>query len=385
MPPKFAFTLLSLALVLPSVANTADLPKKSVQKVHLGQQLFFDTALSKNRSQSCATCHEPGQAFIDTRGKGVAGAVSLGDDGHSLGDRNAPTVSYAASIPAFHLKANGIYAGGLFLDGRASTLADQAEGPPLNPIEMGMESEAAVVKRLQENPVYVKSLQQLYGKAVFDDAKQAYAAMADAIAEFEKTALFNPYDSKYDRELRGEYTFTNQEELGRTLFFSQQFTNCNQCHQLESTPNRSGEVFTNFEYHNIGVPVNTALRAINGAAALDEGLFQHPDVDDVVQRGKFRTPTLRNVAVTAPYMHNGVFEDLRTVMLFYNKYNSRAARRQINPETGQPWAEPEIAENISMDLLTFGPALNDQRIDALVAFMKTLTDQRYEYLLEDQE
>lgn len=381
MAQKFIFTLLGLVFILPSTVQAADVSTKSTQKEYLGQQLFFDTALSKNRTQSCATCHEPGQAFIDGRGKGAAAAVSLGDDGHSLGDRNAPTATYAAAIPPFHLKTNGIYAGGLFLDGRAATLADQAEGPPLNPIEMGMTSAAQVVARLKLNPNYVTAFKQLYGEQVFADSDTAYKAMADAIAAFEKTALFNPYDSKYDKELRGEYTFTDEEELGRTLFFSQQFTNCNQCHQLETLPNRSGEVFTNFEYHNIGVPENTALQAIKGVKVLDEGLFQHPDVNDPAQRGKFRTPTLRNVAVTAPYMHNGVFKDLRTVMLFYNKYNSRAASRQINPETGNTWGTPEIVDNISMDLLTFGPALDDRRIDALVAFMKTLTDQRYEYLL----
>lgn len=377
MPTKLSLILVGLAFSSPLLANSLD-----QQKEQLGQQLFFDPALSKNYTQSCATCHQAGQAFIDNRGKGVAAAVSLGDDGHSLGDRNAPTATYAAAIPPFHLKANGIYAGGLFLDGRAATLAEQAEGPPLNPIEMGMTSAAEVVTRLKRNPSYVAAFKQLYGEQVFGDSDLAYKAMADAIAAFERTDLFNPYDSKYDRELRGEYTFTDEEELGRTLFFSQQFTNCNQCHQLETTPNRTGEVFTNFEYHNIGVPVNTALRAINGVKALDEGLFQHPEVNDPAQRGKFRTSTLRNVAVTGPYMHNGVFEDLRTVVLFYNKFNSKAAKRQINPETGKQWAEPEIAENISMDLLTMGPALDDRRIDALVAFMETLTDKRYEYLLE---
>jgi cytochrome c peroxidase len=81
-------------------------------------------------------------------------------------------------------------------------------------------------------------------------------------------------------------------------------------------------------------------------------------------------------------MHNGVFADLRTVVLFYNKYNSKSAKRQINPETGQTWAAPEVAETLSMDILTDGPALENERIDALVAFMKTLTDQRYEHLLE---
>ncbi|WP_036217553.1 cytochrome-c peroxidase [Marinospirillum minutulum] len=377
---RHTLVLLGLAFALPATANTL-----ATQKEHLGQQLFFDTALSKNFTQSCASCHQVGQAFVDKRGQGVAAAVSLGDDGHSLGDRNAPTVTYAAAIPPFHLKANGIYAGGLFLDGRAATLAEQAEGPPLNPIEMGMTSAAEVVARLKLNSNYVAAFKQLYGEQVFADSDTAYKAMADAIAAFERTALFNPYDSKYDREQRGEYTFTDEEELGRTLFFSQQFTNCNQCHQLETTPNRSGEVFTNFEYHNIGVPENKALRAMNGVKVLDEGLFQHPDVNDPAQRGKFRTPTLRNVAVTGPYMHNGVFEDLRTVVLFYNKFNSKAAKRQINPETGELWGEPEIAENISMDLLTMGPALDDRRIDALVAFMKTLTDQRYEHLLKAKQ
>ncbi|GLR64131.1 cytochrome-c peroxidase [Marinospirillum insulare] len=380
MRNKCIFALASLAFSLPLAASSA-----VVEKEQLGQALFFDTALSKNHTQSCATCHQAGQAFIDGRGKGVAAAVSLGDDGHSLGDRNAPTVTYTAAIPPFHLKTSGTYAGGLFLDGRAATLADQAEGPPLNPIEMGMTSAAEVVARLKLNPSYVQSFKQLYGEAVFADAETAYKAMADAIAAFERTELFNPYDSKYDRELRGEYTFTDEEELGRTLFFSQQFTNCNQCHQLETTPNRAGEVFTNFEYHNIGVPENKALRAMNGVKVLDEGLFQHPDVNDPAQRGKFRTSTLRNVAVTGPYMHNGVFKDLRTVVLFYNKFNSKAAKRQINPETGEPWGDPEIPENISMDLLTLGPALDDRRVDALVAFMKTLTDKRYEFLLETDQ
>lgn len=377
---KLAPTLAGLFFALSVGANSLE-----TQKEILGQQLFFDTGLSKNQTQSCATCHQAGQAFIDNRGEGVASAVSLGDDGHSLGDRNAPTVTYAAAIPPFHLKANGIYAGGLFLDGRAATLVEQAEGPPLNPIEMGMTSAAEVVARLKLNPNYVAAFKQLYGEQVFADDKLAFTATANAIAAFERTALFNPYDSKYDRELRGEYEFTNQEELGRTLFFSQQFTNCNQCHQLESMPNRTGEVFTNFEYHNIGVPENKALRAITGVKVLDEGLFQHPEVSDPAQRGKFRTPTLRNVAVTGPYMHNGVFKDLRTLVLFYNKFNSKAAKRQINPETGEAWGDPEIAENISMDLLTIGPALDDRRVDALVAFMKTLTDKRYEFLLEDKE
>ena len=169
-----------------------------------------------------------------------------------------------------------------------------------------------------------------------------------------------------------------------TLFFSQQFTNCNRCHQLRPRQCMAEETFSNYEYHNIGTPVNRLVRAANGLGDehVDRGLLENPAVDDPAQKGKFKVPTLRNVAVTAPYMHNGVFQDLRSVVLFYNQYNSRAARRQINPETGKPWAEPEVRENRSLKDLRHGPALNDKRIDALVAFMKTLTDRRYEHLLK---
>jgi cytochrome c peroxidase len=114
---------------------------------------------------------------------------------------------------------------------------------------------------------------------------------------------------------------------------------------------------------------------------LDRGLLDNPAVDDRAQAGRFKTPTLRNMAVTGPYMHNGVFKDLRTVVLFYNKYNSRAPRRQIDPETGAPWSPPEVAEHRSLKELETGPALDDRRIDALVAFLKTLTDRRYGHLL----
>ncbi|MCE8470730.1 methylamine utilization protein MauG, partial [Rhodovulum sulfidophilum] len=142
------------------------------------------------------------------------------------------------------------------------------------------------------------------------------------------------------------------------------------------------ETFTDYSYHNIGVPANAAARAVNGAAGPDLGLLANPAVEDPAAAGKFKVPTLRNVAVTGPYMHNGVFEDLRTVILFYNKYNSKAAARQIDPETGEAWAGPEVPGTLSMDKLTTGPALDDERIDALVAFLETLTDSRYEYLLD---
>ena len=349
----------------------------------LGRSLFSDVNLSKNRSQACVSCHSPQLAFTDPREMPkVGGAVSLGDDGRSLGDRNTPTAAYAGLTPDFHIKANGKPAGGLFLDGRAKNLEEQAAGPPLNPIEMGMPDKASVVARLKENPAYVAAFSELFGKNSLDDAEQGYAAMAKAIAAFERTPEFSPFDSKYDRYLRGETTLTEQEELGRVLFFSSQFTNCSQCHRLETRGGIEKEPFTNFEYHNIGTPLNHAVRAENGSepGRIDRGLLANPGVTDKIHDGQFKVPTLRNVAVTAPYMHNGVFKDLRTVVLFYNKYNSKSPKRQINPETNAPWEAPEVTENLSMKELK-APALDDKRIDALVAFLKTLTDKRYEPLL----
>ncbi|WP_417263840.1 cytochrome-c peroxidase [Celeribacter sp.] len=347
----------------------------------LGEALFFDENLSQNRTQSCSTCHDPEYGFADPRGM-----ASPGDDGVSIGDRNAPTASYAHFAPMFEKLDEGVYRGGQFHDGRAATLADQAGGPPLNPIEMGMPDAASVVARLEENPAYVVAFKDLFGDEIFADQDEAYAAMTKAIAAFEGTDLFSPFDSKYDRYLRGEAELTREEMLGETLFFSQQFTNCNLCHELKPRAGMEGETFTNYEYHNIGVPENGALRDMNGVGRghPDLGLAQNASVEDTAGlEGKIKVPTLRNVAVTGPYMHNGVFQDLRTVVLFYNTYNTKSEARMINPETGERFGAPEVAENLSMEELTTGPALEDREIDALVAFMKTLTDARYEHLLDE--
>lgn len=355
-------------------------------KAELGEKLYFDVNLSKNRTQSCATCHNPEHGFVDNRSTSVGKAVSLGDDGKSLGDRNAPSAAYARFSPDFHQNKKGKYVGGQFLDGREKDLAGQAGGPPLNPVEMGMPDKATVAKRLQENAGYLKAFKQLFGSGVFDQPQTAYAAMAESIGEFEKTDQFAPFDSKYDRYLKGEVELTEQESLGESLFFSNQFTNCNRCHQLKAFPGSDGETFSNYQYHNLGVPPNQAVRAANGKGKdfIDNGLLEHPEVKDEKEAGKFKVPTLRNVAITGPYMHNGVFGDLKSVVLFYDKFNN--SERKLNPETGQPWDAPEVDRNLALQEEEFqAPALKDAEVDALVAFMKTLTDQRYEPLLAQEK
>lgn len=366
--------LLCLVFLRPVQAGDFD------RKVQLGRALFFDTILSRDHHQSCATCHDPERGFSESRDSGVDRAASLGDDLESLGDRNTPGLAYASLVPGFHYdEKEAVYRGGLFLDGRASDLRAQAREPILNPKEMAMPDEAAVVARIEADEYYRTGFGQVYGEGLFDDVEQAYAAITDAIAAFEKTDFFAPFDSRYDRYLRGEYELTALEDLGMSIFFSTTNSNCASCHQLKVMDDE-GEPFTNFEYHNIGTPANHALRARNGFGPgyRDPGLGGQLDPPDDRQLGKFRVPGLRNVAVTGPYMHNGVFRELRTVIEFYDQYNN--AERTINPETGQPWRVAEVTETVNLPDLK-AKKLSDRKIDALVAFLEMLTDRRYEHML----
>lgn len=363
-------------------------------KAQLGQLLFNDVNLSLNRQQSCATCHNPAHGFIDNRtdNNGERFATSLGTDQSSFGDRNAPTAAYAQLSPPFqwqkHARFNSQqpdyegYVGGQFHDGREKNLAGQAGGPPLNPVEMKMPNKTQVIERLQENSIYINAFKDFYGQQVFENPDKAYQAMTDAIAAFEKTSLFAPFDSKYDRVLKGEEQFSFKELSGKSLFFSQQFTNCATCHQAK--PNgHAKETFTNYEYHNIGVPSNPDLEKRLGKAVNDIGLLNNPSIVDVKQQAKFKVPTLRNIAVTGPYMHNGVFKDLKTVIEFYDHFLVGSSHK-INPETGKPWSEPEYATTLAKKELKDGRKLKPQQVEQLVCFLRTLTDQRYEHLIEEK-
>ncbi|MCZ6459621.1 MAG: methylamine utilization protein MauG, partial [Gammaproteobacteria bacterium] len=261
-----------------------------------GQQLFFDANLSQHRNQACATCHDPSRAFTDGRAGPLAGAVSLGDDGESLGDRNTPTTSYVALTPVFQRDATGQFSGGFFVDGRAATLRLQVTGPLLDPIEMALPDKAAIVSRVAENPGHVASMKTLFGEAVFSSTEHAIGAIVDAIAAFQHSEYFAPFDSKYDRYLRGDYTMTADEELGRALFFSD-LTNCAKCHLKHPHEVSDRETFTNYRYHNIGITINHAARQINGLGNTyrDRGLASNPAVVDMSHNGKFKVPTLRNV------------------------------------------------------------------------------------------
>lgn len=358
----------------------------------VGKLLFFDTELSYNRTMSCATCHDPSNAFTDQRKTIAKGIVSRGADGKSFGSRNTPTISYTNASPTFHFDQKlQKFVGGQFWDGRSATHAQQSLGPPLDKAEMAMPSAVALVERLQKNPIYNDAFKAVYGKDIFyiqteyskyrklsdpREQPQAFIAMGNFISAFEKTDYFSPYDSKYDLFLAGKATLSAAEEKGRQLFFEDPEVPCRSCHLMKSA-GAEREPFSNYRFHNVGIPRNLMLLALPGKSPdfIDNGMMDNTNSSTEEFQGKFKTPTLRNIAVTPPYMHNGVFRNLRTVVEFFDHYNN--PKRKINPETGKPWQAPEIEKNIAHVDLS-GRALTDQEIEALVAFMTTLTDKRYE-------
>ena len=375
----------------------------------LGENLFFDQNLSLDRKTSCATCHDPKHAFIDARflkdGTDqtvfINGAFSVGDDGSALGGRNAPTAAYAMFNPTFGKNTKGIYVGGQFHDGRAATLKDQAMGPPLDGAEMMMPNKQAVIERIEENPDYIIAFKALYGDNIFDDINASYESMAKAIAKFEKTEEFAPFDSKYDRfkQCRDEGNstvscfdsdgWTQKEKAGYALFFSEKNTNCVSCHSIDSKSEApSKELFANFEYENIGTPRNHVAMDARVALGLQDanatfkglgGFVKNTDTDWAAHLGKTKVPTLRNIAVTAPYMNNGVFKELRTVIEFYD--HMAGLGHHENPETGKAWGNNDHNETINHELLKATKALPDNKIKNLEAFLRTLTDKRYEQLM----
>lgn len=378
MQKKWLSILLFAPLMQSNYALADQAAKKELDYKALGEVLFFDKSISFNKTQSCSTCHSPDTAFVDQRKNSANQMVSEGDNPHLHGNRNANTALYAMFSPDFHFdKKIKDYVGGQFWDGRAKDLAEQAGGPPVNPVEMGMPDKKSIVERLKANSIYYKAITDIYGESIWADTDKIYAIMEKAIAEFEKHELFAQFSSKYDRTLKGEAELTALEAEGKALFFDKTRTNCSNCHQ-SSEANSAKETFTNYRYYNIGVPSNQALIKLNKLAAdyVDNGLLDNPMVKgDEKQKGKFKVPTLRNIGVTAPYMHNGVFRDLKTVLLFKDSFNN--PNRKINPETGKAWDKAEYAQTINPDVLKAKP-LTDEEINALEAFLKTLTDEAYE-------
>ena len=333
-------------------------------KERLGKLLFFDKSLSTPPGQACSSCHAPEVAFADPD---IELPVSRGAVPGRYGNRNDMTVSYAAFIPPLQRDTDeGIWVGGLFWDGRADSLAEQAQGPPLNPLEMANPHTRAVAEKLR-GLSYAGLFIGVYGPESLTDPQEAYDHMADAIAAYERTSEVNPFSSKYDHWLRGEAALSAEELRGLTLFEAEAKGNCAACHPSRPAEDGAPPLFTDFTYDNLGVPRNPANPFYSLPPTLNPDGFEFVDlglattVNDPDERGKFRVPTLRNAAVTAPYMHNGVFQTLYSVVAFYNTRDVAG------------WPAPEVAENVNTEELG-NLGLTNQEVDDLVAFLGTLSD-----------
>ena len=387
--------VLCLALsMLMLVSFTCQARDSLSSKEKLGELLFQDKNLSLNKNQSCATCHslQPANStkisggtvtgFVDPDNVNEGTAVSAGSIPNAKGSLNTPSVGYAAFSPLFHWdKEEGLYVGGQFWNGRAKDLHEQAKKPLLNPVEMAMPSEGAVVDRIKEDKRYQALFWEAYGINVDNSRIDTVFKLATkAISEFEQTAVFNKFTSKYDYVLAGQTTLTEIEEKGLNLFNDVNKGNCAACHTSEVTPNERGELmlplFTDFTYDNVGSPRNVK---IPNNPEPDLGLGGRSDIaatdPEGNELGKFKVMTLRNIALTPPYGHNGVFDTLEQIVHFYNTRDTLGLASDNNdPKFGKTgWPEPEIAQNMNRDELGDLGLSNEEEM-AIVAFLHTLTD-----------
>jgi cytochrome c peroxidase len=321
------------------------------EKVALGEKLFKDKRLSADDSVSCETCHDPAKGFTD--GKDRAVGIK-----NQKGMRNSPTV------------LNAMFNAAQFWDGRAATLEDQAKLPILNPIEMGQPSPEAVVTKVRGLPGYSDEFQRVFGRQV------SYDDLAAAIAAFERTQYSG--NSRFDRFIFGDDKALNASEKNGWALFNGK-GRCNECHAA----NIASPLFSDQKFHNIGIAahkqdfVQLAREALGTVRLGDQkqidelalqskfselGRFLVTKQENDV--GSFKTPTLRNIAITGPYMHDGSMVTLWDVMDHYNKGG-----------VSNPFLDG------GMQRL----GLTEPEIDDLVAFMFTLTDARFDkFNLQEQ-
>ena len=299
------------------------------EKAVLGEKLFYDKSLSKNNDRSCATCHHPEKAFTD----GLKTNVSL--TGSNLA-RNTPTLTYASLQNA------------QFWDMRQIDLEKQSVDVIQNKDEMHGSMENIHAKILL-NKDYIKLFKKAYPKTLKAETWQIQNAIASYVRSL------NSFDSRFDNYMRGqENSLTSLEIEGMNLFMGK--AKCATCH---FTPLFNGTVppsYSKTEHEVIGTPNEASGKKLSP----DLGRYQYNKMPQLV--GAFKTPTVRNVAVTAPYMHNGVFKTLEEVVSFYNKGGGKGLGYEVENQT------------LPFDKLN----LTVKEEQALVAFMKTLTDKKYQ-------
>jgi cytochrome c peroxidase len=280
--------------------------------------------------------------------------------------------------------------GGLDHDGAVPNLSDQAGLPFLDPAQMNAASPEQVTTTIAAGP-YAALFRRVWGEGAFADAAIAFKRVEDSLAAYERTERFAPYRSRFDAALAGGAPLSPQEAQGKALFLDPAKGNCIACHTVDATStDPAAWPFTSRGYATLGAPRNRDIPANADAAHFDLGLCQAANLaaalpvglDPVIYCGAFRVPTLRNVAETAPYMHNGSLATLRDAVAFH-------VTRDTSPERWYPMIDGQLVpfddlpvENQANLTVTppFGgvaggaPVLGDDEIDAIVAFLETLSD-----------
>jgi cytochrome c peroxidase len=317
----------------------------------IGQRIFLDSRLSEPPGMSCASCHDPRHAFTDLR------AISPGASPGSVGIRNTPSLMYAALIPPRRkeqiIRPSGeiemAWEGGLFLDGRARNLYEQVQGPLFASHEMNL-PDGGKLAILLRKAGYAAELRKWVGEDSWKDDKTLNHLAFRALSEFLKEPMFRPFDARIDDYLAGdESALSDQEKRGLEVFKGA--GKCADCHLLEAV-DWPQPLLSDFGYDNLGVPSrgrpDAGLGGITG---------------DANEIGQFRAPTLRNITLTPPYMHNGSIATLREVMEFYNKRDSETQR----------WGKTDHPQTVNHEDLGDLKLTGDQ-IDDLTSLMGAFTD-----------
>ena len=380
----------------------------------LGRRIFLDASLSASGRLSCASCHDPanhygppnalpamlGGAKLDLQGFRPAPSLtylerhrpfSVGPDKDEDENSSVP-LQVSLAVGAKHgpktaqntadSAGNLVPQGGLFWDGRADTLQEQAIGPLLNPVEMANPNAAAVAAKLRTRP-YTSLFKELFGPAILDQPDQLVSEAMFAVARYQvEETSFHPYTSKFDSWLEGKARFTPAEMRGYVLFNDPDKANCGGCHLDRATLDGIPPLFTDEQFEALGAPRNPRLLANRDPAYFDLGVcgpYRQDMTKDTQFCAMFITPTLRNVATRSVFFHNGVFTSLRQVMDFYafrdvapqkiypggTKYDDIPSRYQANVDV----ADPPFDRNLGDP-----PAISPQDEADIIAFLDTLTD-----------
>jgi cytochrome c peroxidase len=396
------FTTVLIVAAFSAPAEAKQIPLTPIEQ--LGKSLFLDKALSLNGNQSCATCHAAEFGYTGPDGQiNAHGAVYPGSIPTAFGDRRPPTAAYGGESPILYYDAEEeVWVGGMFWDGRAAgwilgdPLAEQAQGPYLNPVEQALPDVEALCWKVYESN-YAALFEKVWGKGSLD-CREKYLEVYDqiglSVSAYEQSYEVNPFNSKFDlfwdkAKARGkdvtEIDMTNwkkyrrlglkdSELLGLAVFVDEDKGKCALCHTLDE-----GEagypLFTDFTYDNLGVPKNLENPIYNtNPAFIDLGLGAflksagYSEDVYMAEYGKVKVPTLRNVdkregKTVKAFAHNGYFKSLEEIVSFYNT-------RDI---PGMDWPAPEYAETVNTEELG-DLGLTKAEEKALVTFMKTLTD-----------